>query len=77
MYLGIIVPYPEHQSGEETLERKIPWADSLAALARSVRFSAGADSLHTTSKGLIACTGDKVLVGQNVIFREEGVGSLV
>ncbi|KAJ7017720.1 hypothetical protein C8F04DRAFT_1332361 [Mycena alexandri] len=36
---GIIIPYPERQPGEETPERKIPWNDSLAALAHSGEFS--------------------------------------
>lgn len=72
-FLGTLIHYPLRKPGEETPERKFVWAESLAGLTQSVRFPSSAFNSHRTAKGLIACTGDKISVGQNVILRHEGV----
>ncbi|KAJ7622706.1 hypothetical protein B0H17DRAFT_1151594 [Mycena rosella] len=69
---GVIIPFPKKDSGEETPERKFLWLESLAGQSNSVRFSHSTFDLHKTAKGLVACTGDKVFIGQNVILRQEG-----
>ncbi|KAJ6621770.1 hypothetical protein B0H10DRAFT_1945050 [Mycena sp. CBHHK59/15] len=69
---GVIIPYPARKPGEETPERKFCWTETVAGLSNSVRFPHGAASLYKTNQGLTACTGDKTLVGQNVIFQHEG-----
>ncbi|KAJ7112256.1 hypothetical protein C8R44DRAFT_833171 [Mycena epipterygia] len=69
---GTLIQYPQRKPGEETPERKFVWAESLAGLTQSVRFPSSTFDSHKTVRGLIACTGDKVFVGQNVILRHEG-----
>ncbi|KAJ7670498.1 hypothetical protein B0H14DRAFT_3102396 [Mycena olivaceomarginata] len=69
---GTILLYPKRKLGEVTPERKFFWHESLAAQTKSARFSTGVDQLYKTAHGLVAGTGDKILVGQNVIVREEG-----
>ncbi|KAJ6578993.1 hypothetical protein B0H10DRAFT_2443555 [Mycena sp. CBHHK59/15] len=69
---GVVIPYPRREPGEETPERKFTWADSLAGRSKSGRFPTSAFDLHKTAHGLIACTGDKVVVGQNIILHQEG-----
>jgi hypothetical protein len=71
--IGIIIPYPDLAAGKETLERKISWSESMAGQSKSTRFPVGAADPYRTSKGLVACTGDKVFVGHTAIIRREGV----
>ncbi|KAJ6625266.1 hypothetical protein B0H10DRAFT_2161888 [Mycena sp. CBHHK59/15] len=71
-FLGTLIHYPLRKLGEETPERKFVWAESLAGLTQSVRFPSSTFNSHRTAKGLIACTGDNISVGQNVILRHEG-----
>ncbi|KAJ7857330.1 hypothetical protein B0H14DRAFT_3639627, partial [Mycena olivaceomarginata] len=71
---GTIIQYPRREEGEETQEQKLLWPESRAGLAKSSRFPNSDIELHRTAKALISCSGDKVLVGQNVIIHQEGVG---
>ncbi|KAJ6583645.1 hypothetical protein B0H10DRAFT_2198263 [Mycena sp. CBHHK59/15] len=58
--------------GEETPERKVSWNETVAGLSKSIRFPNGAACFYKTMKALVSRTGDKTVVGQNVIFRHEG-----
>jgi hypothetical protein len=49
----------------------------MAGQSKSTRFPVGAADPYRTSKGLVACTGDKVFVGHTAIIRREGVCLLV
>ncbi|KAJ6622345.1 hypothetical protein B0H10DRAFT_2342221 [Mycena sp. CBHHK59/15] len=69
---GIIIPYPVQKVGEETPERKVSWNETVAGLSKSIRFPNGAACFYKTMKALVSRTGDKTVVGQNVIFRHEG-----
>ncbi|KAJ6624579.1 hypothetical protein B0H10DRAFT_2162183 [Mycena sp. CBHHK59/15] len=72
---GVIIPYPRREPGEETPERKYTWQESLAGRSKSERFPTSLLDLHKTAKGLFACTGDKVVIGQNIIRQEGGIYS--
>ncbi|KAJ6458275.1 hypothetical protein C8R45DRAFT_1221656 [Mycena sanguinolenta] len=68
---GTLIPYPDSPARTEP-EDKIPWLETMARKSKSSRFPVGGADLYRKSKGLVACTGDKILVGQAAIVRQEG-----
>ncbi|KAJ6469227.1 hypothetical protein DFH09DRAFT_1294525 [Mycena vulgaris] len=71
--IGAITYYPAARKRRcEAAEPNLTWNISLAGRALSSRFPNGTSDLYTAGLGVVTCTGDKVLIGQNVIIRQEG-----
>ncbi|KAJ7262385.1 hypothetical protein C8J57DRAFT_1719333 [Mycena rebaudengoi] len=70
---GSIIYHPvsrKHQ--QKSSEPTITWSNSLAGITSSSRFPLAPGVEHKTALSVVTCSGDKVLVGQNVIVRQEG-----
>ncbi|KAJ7256585.1 hypothetical protein C8J57DRAFT_1649924 [Mycena rebaudengoi] len=57
---------------ERSLEVIFGWTESLAGRVKSPRFLHGASEHYKTALSVVTCSGDKAVVGQNVIIRQEG-----
>ncbi|KAJ6632455.1 hypothetical protein B0H10DRAFT_1770681 [Mycena sp. CBHHK59/15] len=57
---------------DRATELVVTWNTSLAGRAKSARFPNGTAETYKAAVGIVTCTGDKVVVGQNVIIRQEG-----
>ncbi|KAJ6501774.1 hypothetical protein DFH09DRAFT_1051553 [Mycena vulgaris] len=70
---GTITYYPVARKREDRSSEPIfLWNQSLAGRANSGRFMHGEVAAYKAALGVVTCTGDKALVGQNVVIRKEG-----
>ncbi|KAF8214703.1 hypothetical protein K438DRAFT_2138088 [Mycena galopus ATCC 62051] len=69
---GAITYFPLARKQPRSSEPTLTWDMSLAGQSQSSRFPNGTTEFYKAALGIVTCTGDKVIVGQNVIIREEG-----